>query len=187
MPSRSEMTLPDPLAELSAELRKEHPDASVEVDRPTDPDGEWWLDIACNDFRCNVAWRVDHGFGVFTSKLGYNDQPDEVYRSVDLVVTRLGQLIGHWQKWSRLPPLSLAEIRQLRETRQTTLAAALEIHQAAVSRLEHREDMKLSSLQAYVGAMGGRLEIRVHFDAFDATLGVSSDDESANDAAQVQS
>jgi hypothetical protein len=43
--------------------------------------------------QCGLA--LDHGFGIFVSKLGYNDQPDEVYRSVDLVVTRLGQLIGH--------------------------------------------------------------------------------------------
>jgi hypothetical protein len=176
------VTLPIPLHELSAELHETFREASVEIDRPADPQGEWWLDIACKDFQCNVAWRPDHGFGVFISKLGYADRPDEVYRSVDLVVTRLGQLMRQWRTSSRLSPLSLAEIRQLCDTRQTTLAAALDINQAAVSRLEHRDDMKLSSLQSYARAMGGRLEIRVHFDAFDAVLGLVPDDEALGDA-----
>lgn len=177
MQSRPEMTLPPELEQLFDGVHDALHDAAVEIDRPADPDGEWWLDISYKDFRCSVAWRRGRGFGIFVSQPGYNDQPDEVYRSVDLVLIRLQQLLGHWQKSSRLVPLSLAEIRHLRETPQTSLAAALDVNQAAVSRMERRDDMKLSSLQSYVGAMGGRVEIRVHFDAFDAALCVSPDDE----------
>jgi hypothetical protein len=169
------MTLPLELEQLCDGVHDVLPEAAVEIDRPADPAGEWWLDISDKDFHCSIAWRPARGFGIFVSKPGYNDQPDEVYRSVDVVLIRLGQLHSRWQRCSRLIPLSLAEIRQLREVRQTSLAATLDINQAAVSRLEHRDDMKLSSLQAYIGAMGGRVEIRVHFDAFDAALSVSTD------------
>jgi len=181
MRNRSDEVTPGPIAELVA-LLEAIPEVSAEVDRPADPLGEWWVDIACRadgckDFQCNVAWRQKHGFGVFVSSRSYNAQPDEVYRSADLVTSRLEQLIRQWEKFSRLKPLSLAEMRQLRETPQTALAAVLEINQAAVSRFEHRDDMKLSSLESYVRAMGGRLELRVYFDGFDATLGISASDD----------
>jgi hypothetical protein len=177
MPSRPAVTLQTPISEMSLKLRDAIPGVVLEMDRPADPSGEWWLDLRYKRFRCSVAWRARHGFGVFTSKLGYNDPPDEVYRSTDLVVIRIRQLLHHWQASSTLPPLSLAEIRELRDTPQTALAEALDVNQAAISRLERRPDMKLSSLQSYLRAMGGRLEIRVHFDAFDAAVAVSTENE----------
>ena len=175
------VTLPEPIADFAASLRDAIPEVSVEIDRPADPQGEWWLDVASEGFRSNVAWRPGHGFGVFTSERGYTDQPDEVYRIADLATKRIQQLFHHWQKSSKLRPLSLSDIRQLCETRQTSLAAVLQINQAAVSRLEHREDMKLSSLYSYFRAMGGRLEMRVHFDAFDAAVSVPPEEGDADE------
>jgi len=184
MQNRHKVTLPDPLEHFSALMHEKSPHASIEIDRPADPLGEWWIAIRCKKFRCDLVWQSKHGFGIFTSKPGYADHPDEVYRSADVVMIRLSQLIDQWQRSGRFRPLTLTEIRQLRETRQTTLAAALDINQAAVSRLEHRNDMKLSSLQSYVQAMDGRIEIRVHFDAFDAVISVSPDDDSPSNAAR---
>jgi DNA-binding XRE family transcriptional regulator len=59
--------------------------------------------------------------------------------------------------------LILAELRQSRSLTQQQLARALRINQAAVSKMERRKDMYVSSLDGIVRAMGGRLEIRAVF------------------------
>jgi hypothetical protein len=59
-----------------------------------------------------------------------------------------------------------ATLRQLREARarsQEAVAARLHIGQAAVSKLERRTDMYLSTLRGYIEAMGGQLEIIARF------------------------
>lgn len=57
----------------------------------------------------------------------------------------------------------LQELRRARQTTQTKLAKALKVNQAAVSKLERRTDMYLSTLRSYVEAMGGRLDIIARF------------------------
>lgn len=59
--------------------------------------------------------------------------------------------------------LGLDELREARHITQETLAKALNISQAAVSKMERRADMYISSLQGIVRAMGGRMEIRAIF------------------------
>jgi DNA-binding XRE family transcriptional regulator len=59
-----------------------------------------------------------------------------------------------------------ATLRQLREARdrsQEAVAKQLHIKQAAVSKLERRTDMYLSTLRGYIEAMGGKLEIIARF------------------------
>jgi hypothetical protein len=59
-----------------------------------------------------------------------------------------------------------ATLRQLREARQRSqveMAKKLHIKQAAVSKLERRTDMYLSTLRSYIEAMGGKLEIIARF------------------------
>ena len=59
-----------------------------------------------------------------------------------------------------------ASLRQLREARarsQVEMAEKLHIKQAAVSKLERRTDMYLSTLRSYIEAMGGKLEIIARF------------------------
>lgn len=59
---------------------------------------------------------------------------------------------------------SLAELRRARAFTQTTLAQALGVSQAQVSRIEHQADLYLSTLANYLHAMGGRLELVGVFD-----------------------
>ena len=59
--------------------------------------------------------------------------------------------------------LSLAELREARQRSQIELAKRLGIQQAAVSKLERRADMYVSSLRALIEAMGGTLEIVAQF------------------------
>lgn len=59
--------------------------------------------------------------------------------------------------------LTLAELRKAFDVSQEELAKALDVKQANVSKIEHREDMRLSTLVAYVRAMGGEIEILARF------------------------
>lgn len=59
---------------------------------------------------------------------------------------------------------NLAELRKAKAITQTELATLLGVRQPAVSQLEHTEDPHLSTLRAYVEALGGRLEIAAVFD-----------------------
>lgn len=62
--------------------------------------------------------------------------------------------------------LELATLKDLRlaaERTQEELAAALGVGQDAISRLERRSDMLLSTLRHYVEGMGGRLHLVAQF------------------------
>lgn len=58
-----------------------------------------------------------------------------------------------------LAALPLDELREARELTQEHLAKILNKDQSAVSKMERRADMYVSTLQDFVKAMGGELEI----------------------------
>ncbi|MCY1703758.1 XRE family transcriptional regulator [Deinococcus sp. SL84] len=62
-----------------------------------------------------------------------------------------------------LVEMQLTELRQAREKTQAEVAAALGTGQAAVSKLERREDMYVSTLREYVEALGGQLRLVATF------------------------
>jgi FMN-dependent NADH-azoreductase len=59
--------------------------------------------------------------------------------------------------------MPLDELREARDLTQVHLARILKVNQAAVSKLERRTDMYVSTLQAFVRAMGGELKITAEF------------------------
>ena len=59
--------------------------------------------------------------------------------------------------------MPLHELRQAQQLSQDTLAKTLHINQAAVSKMERRTDMYISTLRNYIRAMGGELEIIATF------------------------
>ncbi|MGA7944785.1 MAG: XRE family transcriptional regulator [Candidatus Sulfotelmatobacter sp.] len=59
--------------------------------------------------------------------------------------------------------MALDELREAREMTQVHLAKILGVNQAAVSKLERRTDMYVSTLQGFVKAMGGELKITAQF------------------------
>ena len=62
-----------------------------------------------------------------------------------------------------LAEMELKELRAHRQLSQTVVGEALGIKQAAVSRIEGRDDLMLSTLQSYIEALGGSLELIAHF------------------------
>ncbi len=59
--------------------------------------------------------------------------------------------------------MTLQELRKARDRSQEATAEALGLKQAAVSRLENRDDMRISTLRQYVEALGGDLEFYARF------------------------
>lgn len=59
--------------------------------------------------------------------------------------------------------MALDELREARHLTQEHLARVLHINQSAVSKLERRADMYVTTLQDFVYALGGKLEIRAVF------------------------
>lgn len=66
--------------------------------------------------------------------------------------------------------LSLAALRKRAGKTQAEVAAALAISQSDVSKLERRNDLRLSTLRRYVAALGGRVDVTVRLG--DATVAV---------------
>jgi len=62
-----------------------------------------------------------------------------------------------------LAEMAIAELREARKLTQENLAEILHVNQAAVSKLENRVDMYVSTLRRFVEAMGGELVISAHF------------------------
>jgi transcriptional regulator with XRE-family HTH domain len=59
--------------------------------------------------------------------------------------------------------MPMDELREARALTQTQLAEILHVSQGAVSKVERRADMYISTLRSYVRAMGGDLQMRAVF------------------------
>lgn len=62
-----------------------------------------------------------------------------------------------------LVEMQLQELRKARNITQIQVAKAMNVEQAAVSKLERRDDMYLSTLRGYVKALGGELKLVASF------------------------
>ena len=77
----------------------------------------------------------------------------KVIKAVRVRNSDLGRLVGQ----------SLRKLRELAGLTQTDLARRLNVGQASVSKIEHRGDVQISSLQRYVEALGATLRIEAAF------------------------
>jgi transcriptional regulator with XRE-family HTH domain len=66
--------------------------------------------------------------------------------------------------------MRLRELRKSRNITQVEVAQAMGVEQAAVSKLEHRGDMYLSTVYAYIRALGGELKLVASFPEGDIPL-----------------
>ncbi len=78
--------------------------------------------------------------------------------------------------------MPLAELRHARQLSQQDLADKLKVKQAAISKLERRADMYISSLRDVIQAMGGELEIKAKFPDGDVKITQFESIECANPA-----
>jgi DNA-binding transcriptional regulator YiaG len=78
-------------------------------------------------------------------------------------MTQATQARARNRKVRMMKDMALHQLRSARELTQGALAEQLNLEQPAVSKLERRTDMYVSTLRRYIEAMGGELEIIAHF------------------------
>jgi DNA-binding XRE family transcriptional regulator len=74
--------------------------------------------------------------------------------------------------------LTLADLRRSQGLTQAELAHLLGVSQPNVSKIEHGDEVHLSTLGGYIAALGGRLEVRAVFKdhpEHDVTIDVTSE------------
>lgn len=74
-----------------------------------------------------------------------------------------------------LEEMALQELREARKLSQVQIARSLNIKQPAVSKLEKRTDMYISTLRGYVESIGGKLEIVAHLPEGDVVINQFND------------
>lgn len=74
------------------------------------------------------------------------------------------------QDADRAQAMGLAALRKAAELTQTELAQALGVSQAAVAKTEQRGDLLLSTLNAYIEALGGQAHIVISFNGEEIDL-----------------
>lgn len=86
---------------------------------------------------------------------------DGLRESIEADPVRRGRVDVYRQAMREV--MALTELRESRGVTQQQLAGALAVTQPNVSRIEHQDDLFLSTLRSYVEALGGRLELRAVF------------------------
>ena len=71
--------------------------------------------------------------------------------------------------------MPLHELRRARELSQQNIADKLHMKQAAVSKMERRTDMYISTLRSYIEAMGGSLDVIARFPEGDVRVTLFSE------------
>jgi transcriptional regulator with XRE-family HTH domain len=71
-----------------------------------------------------------------------------------------------------LEEIRLYELRHAQAVSQAELAGRLEITQGAISKFEHADDVRVSTLRQYLEALGARLELVAVFDDEDRRVPV---------------
>jgi transcriptional regulator with XRE-family HTH domain len=59
--------------------------------------------------------------------------------------------------------MQLQELRKTKNITQIELAQVMQVEQAAISKIERREDLHLSTLRQYIKALGGELKLVASF------------------------
>ena len=65
---------------------------NIEVDKPIDETGLWWIDLSADNFTITITWQHGIGFGLFTSDDDAFEKPSEIHRHPDVAIIRLKQL-----------------------------------------------------------------------------------------------
>ncbi len=171
-----------PIESLEAYLEKKLPQIDLSLVKPSDPKGVWFLDVSLDGHIVVIQWQDSSGFGVSCAAAhGYGEGPDEFYTNMEAVKHRVLSLLLSGLQTAPPPTVRLHELRKLRGFSQIELAERLSIQQGAVSRLERRSDIKLSTIRDFVKSLGGDLKLLATFPDGAVKI-VDLDDEPAAEA-----
>ncbi len=150
---------PDIVKVFLAALEERSPGLRPTIEAGGEKAGNWWIDLA-GDRPITIEWRPNDGFGFSSGEsTSYGEGPSEIFRTPERAAHRIAQLITK-------RPTSLTGLRAIRElygVTQRQVATRLRKQQAAISRLETRTDSKVETIEKFVRALGGQIEIRAVF------------------------
>jgi len=159
---------PSPLVLLQELVASEFGDAEFDFRVADAPNGFHFLNIYHEELEVAIEWKSGCGFGLSCFRSDADDlaglysSPDEWFKSLEAVYHRIASLLIE-KTTTKSIPATMADIRHERGLSQASMSAQLDITQATYSKLERREDVKLSSLRKVVEAMGGVLKIEARF------------------------
>jgi DNA-binding XRE family transcriptional regulator len=150
---------------LKDRVASELPGATLVLRAPNPPraTAAWWLDIDHRGHQVAVEWKPKRGFGLTSPAEGFGEGADEVAHDAESAAVRVLQLLRKRAYTVSPAANALAALRQQRRLSQEELAAALHVRQAAVSKMERRADLRISTLRKAVAAMGGELKMTAEF------------------------
>ena len=145
-------------------LSRLFPTAETSLSKPLRADGFWSLDVRLADYHLGIDWREADGFSLTSdAEHGYGEAADEAYQDFPTASLRAIQLIQHRLETVPPDPVRIKELREKVGVSQTDLARRMGVQQAAVSKLEYRDDTHVATLQSYIQALGGKLILRAVF------------------------
>jgi len=175
-------------------VKSKFPDAMINVEVGNNGAGTTWIDIERCGQVITIEWRPNAGFGLYhrSEEAGLGFGPDEVHRELALLLSRLELLVSRMgiditkakrpgeisstanehqiERASSFGQMTLKDIRELLGVTQAQIASALGKQQSAISKIEQREDMLISTLVSVIHSLGGSVEIRAHFKSCDLPI-----------------
>jgi transcriptional regulator with XRE-family HTH domain len=150
---------------LRDELQRRFPDGTFRMSPPVRAEDQWTLDIRYKDRWLVVDWTPPARFAVSSASENtlYGEGPDELYSDSEETLIRIGELLATEERASPPLPALLSRIREDRGVTQAQLAQRMDIAQATVSGMERRKDIQLSTLQRFIEALGGVLQVVARF------------------------
>ena len=163
--------IPPAVRQFLEALETMHPGLSVTSEKGGDKAGDWWIDVGHRHGSFTVHWQAATGFDLHPSsdEAAYGEMPHERYADTAMVLRRVEQLVddGH------VGAVGLRDFREVQGLSQADLAERLGIQQAAVSKVERRQDLHLDTLTAIIKALGGTLEMKVTFPGGEVPLRIT--------------
>ena len=154
----------NPIQHLDSVLALLFPDADRKIHKPLHQDGFWTLDVQYPNYLLVIDWRAESGFLLTADEEhGYGEPADEHYAELPQALARTIKLVQHRLETVPPYPVRIRELREKLGMTQTDVAREMGVQQAAVSKLESREDTHVATLISYVKALGGKLVMRAEF------------------------
>jgi DNA-binding XRE family transcriptional regulator len=145
-------------------LQERVPEAKLELDRPEQGGGTWWLDVSSGKRALTVEWTPSMGFGVSSlPSEGFGEGPDEFFDDEAQALARVEHLLRTGEHTRPPAEMALKRLREACHVSQTELATRMKMTQGAVSKLERNADPSVALLREWVRALGGDLEILATF------------------------